>query len=224
MVLHTGHCGTLQWRIRAVTKGASQALGFIALSQDFGTKLSARVHTDASATLGIVNRQGLGKLRHVKVQYLWLQEKVRDKSLVVQKVAGPENPADLMTKYLPANDIDRHLEYLSIERRLNRAAAAPRLAMAQQAQVAHWREGAGEVRRAHDRPRRNLFTPTRVDGEPPAEALTGTRQTVGRFQDTGEEFKIVDEWRNRMTAHRDLGRWWTGYTSFMLRQDVARSK
>ena len=93
----------------ALTKGASQALGFIALARDFGDVLDARVHTHASATLGIVNRQGLGKLRHVKVQYLWLQERVRTNELIVNKVAGPDNPADLMTKYLPAGDMEKHL-------------------------------------------------------------------------------------------------------------------
>ncbi len=202
----------------ALTKGASQALGFMALVQDFGSTIGARVHTDASATLGIVARQGLGKLRHVKVQYLWLQERVRDKTLDIRKVAGTENPADLMTKYLSAPDMAKHLEHLSIERRSNRADAAPKLAVAQQTRRDAWRNRAGELSRAHERPRRELFTPTRVEGEPPAARLASTRRTVGRYCDTGECFTVVDEWRNRKTAHRDLGRWWTGHTVFMLRQ------
>ena len=36
---------------------------------------NGRVHTDASATIGIISRQGLGRLRHINVQYLWLQER-----------------------------------------------------------------------------------------------------------------------------------------------------
>ena len=211
----------------ALTKGASQALGFISLGQDLGQQLSARVHTDASAALGIVNRQGLGKLRHVKVQYLWLQERVRDKTLTIKKVPGPENPADLMTKYLPVNDMAKHLEFLAVECRANRAEAAPRLAMAQQAPQDRWQGGEeprrrrrqdGELKRKHAKPRRELFTPMRVDGQPPASALTSTRVTKGKFLDNGEEFVIVDEWTARRTAHRDMGRWWTGETMFMVRQ------
>ena len=82
----------------SMTKGAANALGLIALAADFGLVRSGKVHTDASATLGIVKRQGLGKLRHINVQYLWLQDRTRNGDLEVQKVAGAENPADLMTK------------------------------------------------------------------------------------------------------------------------------
>ncbi len=54
----------------SMTKGASQALGIISLAADFGINLSGMVHCDAAAALGIVNRQGLGKLRHINVRYL----------------------------------------------------------------------------------------------------------------------------------------------------------
>ena len=74
-----------------------------------------------------------------------------------------------------------------------------------------------EVVRIHDRPRRGLFTPMRVDGSPPARALAGTRRTEGRFLDTGEQFTIVDEWRGRRDPHRNLARPWVGKIVFMLR-------
>ena len=37
----------------SLTKGAAQALGLMALAANFGVCLESRVHTDASATLGI---------------------------------------------------------------------------------------------------------------------------------------------------------------------------
>ena len=61
----------------SLTKGAAVALGMLSLCRDLGMGLKAAVHSDASATLSIVQRQGLGKLRHVNVQYLWVQENVR---------------------------------------------------------------------------------------------------------------------------------------------------
>ena len=201
----------------SLTKGASQALGFIALARDLGAYIHAVVHTDASATLGIVNRQGLGKLRHVNVQYLWLQEKVRDKSLSVVKVPGPENPADLMTKYLPAAEIEKHLEALAVERRDNRAENAPKLGVNVLQASDVWASTDESIDRVHTRPRSQLFTPMRVDGSPPAKALTSTRITSGVYLDSGESFKITDEWRGRGDCHRDLGRIWRGSTRFFLR-------
>ena len=94
----------------SLTKGAAQTLGLIALAKDLGVTMDGTLHTDASAALGIVAREGLGKLRHVNVQYLWIQDRIRGGALTAQKVAGVDNPADLLTKYLPAQEIVRHVE------------------------------------------------------------------------------------------------------------------
>ncbi len=110
-----------------LTRGASQAIGMVAIAADLGIEIDAQLHTDASATLGIVQRQGLGKLRHIGVHYMWLQERVRDGSMAVKKVAGVNNPADLMTKHLAAQDVERHAESLSFERYQDRTGAAPML-------------------------------------------------------------------------------------------------
>ena len=93
----------------AITKAACQTLGMISLARDFGEEFQSEVKCDANATLGIIHRRGLGKLRHINVPYLWLQEKLADNSLTAGKIPGPENPADLMTKHLSREIIDRHL-------------------------------------------------------------------------------------------------------------------
>ena len=111
----------------ALTKGASQVLGLMSLLQDFGVVVSATVHTDASAAIGIVRRAGLGKLRHLNVRYLWLQEKVKEEDFELLKVAGLANPADLMTKHLSRVDADRHLAGLGMQLGSGRAATAPTL-------------------------------------------------------------------------------------------------
>ena len=61
----------------SLTKGAAQTLGLIAMAKDLGVTMDGTLHTDASAALGIIAREGLGKLRHVKVQYLWIQDRIR---------------------------------------------------------------------------------------------------------------------------------------------------
>ena len=58
--------------------------------QDLGMSVTVSVWTDASATLGIVNMSGAGKLRHIQVGWLWIQQKARDKYIRYRMVKGEE--------------------------------------------------------------------------------------------------------------------------------------
>ena len=49
------------------------------LTIDLGVQIDATLYTDVSATIGFGQRQGLGMLRHIRVQYLWLQERFRNR-------------------------------------------------------------------------------------------------------------------------------------------------
>ena len=83
-----------------VVRAATEALGMISLAKDLGIELQARLHVDASAAIGILERKGLGRVRHLDVGVLWLQEKQLRKAMSIQKVLGTANPADLMTNNL----------------------------------------------------------------------------------------------------------------------------
>ena len=48
--------------------------------------------------LRTIKRTGLGKVRHMAVQYMWVQQMVREKWIIVRKIEGTENPADILTK------------------------------------------------------------------------------------------------------------------------------
>ena len=109
----------------ALTKGASQGLGMMTLLADFGLTVSVTVHTDASAAIGIVRRAGLGKLRHLNVRYLWVQDQVKSERLWLEKVAGADNPADIATKHLSADIMRKHLESLGVRVGGGRARSAP---------------------------------------------------------------------------------------------------
>ena len=56
--------------------------------------------TDSSVAKSFVSRRGLGKMRHLEVRDLWLQEEVLKGCVKVEKIPGESNPADLMTKFL----------------------------------------------------------------------------------------------------------------------------
>ena len=53
-------------------------------------------------------------MRHLEIRDLWLQKEVNDGKVIVSKVAGTENPADLMTKILNISDIDERLKSMSL--------------------------------------------------------------------------------------------------------------
>ncbi len=205
----------------SLTKGTSNTLGLMSVARDLGMQLDATVHSDASAALAIAQRQGLGKLRHLKVQYLWVQERVRRGEVAVRKVHGKDNPADLLTKHLAQADMERHIASLALETSVTRASSAPKLAAQEDIEdEANWEYGAnGAVTMYHLRPRRRLFTPRRVRGAPPSRALTALRITEGQFCDTGEAFKRRDHWTARATAHVDLNRAWIGKSIFVLHSE-----
>ena len=53
---------------------SAETLGIQACAKDLGIHLDAGIYADASAALGIVMRRGVGKVRHIRTQSLWLQE------------------------------------------------------------------------------------------------------------------------------------------------------
>ena len=81
-----------------VTKGAAAALGFRSLLADLGVQWPMRVHTDSSASIGMCTRQGIGKVRHMDTQIMWIQQRIRNNDLDLYKVDGEENPADILAK------------------------------------------------------------------------------------------------------------------------------
>ncbi len=57
-----------------VIKTSSECLGIMSILKDWGINKASVIYSDASAALGILSRTGLGKLRHIDTNYLWLQQ------------------------------------------------------------------------------------------------------------------------------------------------------
>ena len=77
--------------------------------EDFGVKVTIKINIDASAAKGIANRKGLGKVRHIAVDQLWIQDRFSRGDLTISKVNGKENIADILTKHVNPEDIRVHL-------------------------------------------------------------------------------------------------------------------
>ena len=61
----------------AVVKGVGAGMGAQQFLKDLGINAELRVHTDSIAAKGICKRVGLGTQRHIAVNSLWVQEKLR---------------------------------------------------------------------------------------------------------------------------------------------------
>ena len=86
--------------LMALVKATTEAIGLTQLAQSWGIRLDASISVDSSAALAVTNRRGCGKLRHVRIGHLWIQELAADETVHFAKVAGEANPADLATKHL----------------------------------------------------------------------------------------------------------------------------
>ena len=65
------------------------------------------MRSDATAAIGISQRLGLGKVRHLSVADLWIQQRVRLGELRIEKLCGEENTSDMLTKALDRPRIDK---------------------------------------------------------------------------------------------------------------------
>ena len=97
-----------------LVKSASLALGMRAAYLDLGVDVAINLNTDASAAKAIATRRGLGKLRHLAVHLLWLQQRVAVGDLSICKVKGESNPADILTKYVGREILLRHLKMIGL--------------------------------------------------------------------------------------------------------------
>ena len=60
----------------AMCKLAAEMIGLGSLAADLGHDLKVTMYADASAAIAIAKRRGLGKLGHINIGLLWIQEKV----------------------------------------------------------------------------------------------------------------------------------------------------
>ena len=97
------------------------------LINDLGFKVKVRIHSDACAAIGMARRRGLGRVRHLDVEELWVQSKVRGGHVDLVKVKDVDNPADILTKYVSADILSRMLEILDLKYLDGRSPIAPEL-------------------------------------------------------------------------------------------------
>ena len=94
VIMSGGHClkvwtkkqqvvslSTADSELYASVKTASEGLGIQSVAKDLGIACGLSLHLDATATMCLVNRRGLGKAEHVDMQNLWVQEATKSKKV-----------------------------------------------------------------------------------------------------------------------------------------------
>ena len=98
----------------AMVSASAEALAMVAYGRDVGLDLKCELYCDSSAALGIAQRAGIGKVRHLRTQGLWVQEVRVAGRIAYRKVLGTKNPADLLTKHMTADLTRQHLATLKL--------------------------------------------------------------------------------------------------------------
>ena len=101
----------------AVGTGSNEALylrNFL-LEARLCQSLNVIIHTDSTAGKAMSSRFGTSrKTRHVQLRYLFMQDLVKDGVIMLRKVLGTENPADVCTKHVTQETLLRHLWNLGL--------------------------------------------------------------------------------------------------------------
>ena len=97
----------------------------LAIMKEFDIQVDLVVKSDAVAAIGIVRRQGLGRVRHLAVADLWVQQKSLKAEVAYKKLEGTKNTSDMLTKVVEREVISRHMETLGLQFRPGRHPQTP---------------------------------------------------------------------------------------------------
>jgi hypothetical protein len=101
----------------AMVEATTRALGIRSMLSELGVVCvgPTELYSDSSAARCFASRRGVGRMRHLEVRHLWLQGAVACQKVVVRRVPGEENPADLLTKYLSVREVVYRLNKLALQ-------------------------------------------------------------------------------------------------------------
>ena len=91
--------------LMAAVEATAETIGLIQLFAEIGVLVEGDILIDSTAALAAVHRKGNGRMRHVRVGHVWIQELSEEVALNFGKVSGEVNPADLMMKNLTSAKI-----------------------------------------------------------------------------------------------------------------------
>ena len=87
----------------ALGSGACEGLFICAVAKELGVELRLTLHSNSTATISQHAKVGLGRMKHLELRFLFVEDLLKRERLTLSKIPGTENPADLGTKVLDVN-------------------------------------------------------------------------------------------------------------------------
>jgi len=82
----------------------------------FGEVLPIKVETDASAARAVAMRAGVGRVRHLELRQLYIQQLTKAERVQILKIPGGDNTADIGTKAVTADVLVRLCNIIGFRR------------------------------------------------------------------------------------------------------------
>ena len=101
--------------LNATVKAACEGLGVRQMASELGTELSVEVRGDSSANDSL-HRAGCGKVKHLSVRQLWLQERIARKEVEHFKIPRADNCSNCLTQFWTTAEGEAHFPKLSSSR------------------------------------------------------------------------------------------------------------
>ncbi len=76
--------------------------------------MQLEVQVDASSTLQLICKRGPGRLRHIDIRELWLQDQLRLGTINLVKIQSEDNVADIFTKHLTPQNFEKQAKRLGL--------------------------------------------------------------------------------------------------------------
>ena len=90
-------------------KGLQHLLEFVG----FGT-LPIHMSTDATVARNFMHRKGAGRMKHLDIRFMWLQEECANGKFVPKKVPRDVNPSDMLTKTPNTEEVKKFTQMIGL--------------------------------------------------------------------------------------------------------------
>ena len=101
--------------LNAQILGLAEGIGVSNLCREWGLPSELACYSDSSAARGIACRVGVGKMKHLQVKQLWIQEQVRAGRTSVSWISHNINSADALTHHCTEAQMNEHLTRFGVE-------------------------------------------------------------------------------------------------------------
>jgi len=110
----------------AIAAAATHAKLVVSMFEEIGEPVKVKIFSDSKAALQFMQRRGPGRIRHLDIRRMWLQEETHKGTIQLEHLRGENNPADLLTKSPPKQRFQKLRGMLGVTRPLDETDDAER--------------------------------------------------------------------------------------------------